>query len=124
MKNLIIGISVGLVVGIGGTLLLYQPGGEDNRAQETVSARGESIIKSNSTRGNDSPVRRAVKTDAANTLSEGAELPAVQPSTKRDVAETVPPITPGGPTESAYSPSGRRSTSPVTVPASTRSLMN
>jgi HEAT repeat protein len=95
MKNLIIGISVGLIIGAGGTILIYQSESESVREQDIAAMSGNDLRRPDSLREDNTLLARAADTNAIRTLPEKAGDIPVRPGTERDVAEMSPPTTPG-----------------------------
>ena len=75
MKTLIIGIAVGLIVGIGGTLLIYQPGEGPVRGLETAAVTEPARGRSDSIRGDDQLLTRATDTDRKSTRLNSSHIP-------------------------------------------------
>ena len=101
MKNLIIGIAVGVIVGIGGTLLIYQPGEEPVRGLEMVTVTEQARGRSGSIQGDDHLLPRATNTTAIMTSPEKTGALVDSSEIQRKVSETGAPITPGESRESA-----------------------
>ncbi len=93
MKTLIIGIAVGLIVGIGGTLLIYQPGEGPVRGLETAAVTEPARGRSDSIRGDDQLLTRATDTTAIMTSPEKAGTLTDRSGIPREGSETGTTIT-------------------------------
>ena len=101
MKNLIVGIAVGVIVGIGGTLLIYQPGEDPVRGLEMVPVSEQSRAGSDHIREDDLLLARAADTTAEITSPEKAGALTDRSEIQREGSDIEEPITPEESTESA-----------------------
>jgi hypothetical protein len=99
MKNLMIGIVVGLIMGTVGTLLIYQPGGEPLREQKIVTAQRGTRGRPDSIRDDNQPLTRAEDTKVGITSPENEGDLAVRPTITGDIAEADLATTAGEPEE-------------------------